>query len=93
MSNDTKLEAKLHFFNISSFMRLYLGESGFSFEFWRWPYTTTSLMLYYSFLDSSNPRSAALSRFAGGAAPASSREKLISFTALTHLPPPRRCRR
>ena len=33
MSNDTKLEAKLHFFNISSFIRLDFWESGFSFEF------------------------------------------------------------
>ena len=30
---DTKLEAKLHFFDISSFIRLDFLESGFSFEF------------------------------------------------------------
>ena len=33
MSNDTQLEAKLHFFNIGSFIRLDFRESGFSFEF------------------------------------------------------------
>jgi hypothetical protein len=33
MSNDTKLEAKLHFFSISSFIGLEFSESGFSFEF------------------------------------------------------------
>ena len=35
MSNDTKLEAKLHFFSISisSFIGLEFRESGFSFEF------------------------------------------------------------
>ena len=51
MSNDTKLEAKLHFFSISSFIGLEFSESGFSFEFGggHTPPPPSCYVLYYSF--------------------------------------------